>query len=243
MTGLEHTRSADDELAALLESRRATYALLARLYRRELDEALLADLRAARWPASTGDADADEGYRLIARYLSSRGSGALTELARDFAHTFIGHGQDASSAAYPYESVYTSEKRLLMQDARDEMLKLARREGIAKSKDWCETEDHIAFELEFMATLAGRTRGALAENEAEAARLLGVQRDLLCVHLLVWTPAFTADMRSFARTGFYCGLACLTDGFLRTDREFFDSLSLDPGGGAGIGTKDGGAPS
>ena len=48
---------------------------------------------------------------------------SVTDLAVDYVRTFIGHGVDAFSAAYPFESVYTSEKRLLMQEgARDEVL-------------------------------------------------------------------------------------------------------------------------
>ena len=36
----------------------------------------------------------------------------------DFVRTFISHGVNAYSAAYPYESVYTSERHLMVQEAR-----------------------------------------------------------------------------------------------------------------------------
>ena len=50
----------------------------------------------------------------------------MTELAIDYVRTFIGHGVNGYSAAYPYESVYTSERRLMMQEARAEVLKTLR---------------------------------------------------------------------------------------------------------------------
>jgi TorA maturation chaperone TorD len=59
---------------------------------------------------------------------------------------FIGHGNNAYSAAYPYESVYTSEKRLMMQDARDEVLAIYRSCHLDKAASWKENEDHIAVE-------------------------------------------------------------------------------------------------
>ena len=57
----------------------------------------------------------DEGNRLIATYLSGIWENTLTELAADYMRTFFGHGYSGHAAAYPFESVYSSEKRLLMQ--------------------------------------------------------------------------------------------------------------------------------
>ena len=79
-----------------------------------------------RFPASTGNKNVDEGYRLMAKFMSNVWENSLTDLAVDYVRTFIGHGVDAFSAAYPFESVYTSEKRLLMQEARDEVLAIYR---------------------------------------------------------------------------------------------------------------------
>ena len=107
------------ELIKLNEQRAATYGLLSRLYRVEVDQPLLDELRSMRFPAKTGNENVDEGYRLLATYLSNTWDNSVTDLAIDYVRVFIGHGIDAFSAAYPFESVYTSEKRLLMQEARD----------------------------------------------------------------------------------------------------------------------------
>lgn len=213
------------ELTALMGQRSATYGLLARLYRSEVDEALLDELRHVRLPASTGNRDLDAAHRTLARYLGGTWENTLTELAVDYVRVFIGHGVDAYSAAYPYESVYTSPKRLLMQDARNEVLALFRSEGLDKRESWREGEDHLALELEFMQTLADRTTRALeAGDEDGAVRLLTAQRNFLEEHLRTWVPLLTHDMRTFAQTGLYQALAQLTDGFIETEHELLDDL-------------------
>lgn len=128
-------------LAELTAQRSAVYRLLARLYRVEVDEEFLAELKTMRFPAATGNTAVDTGYRTIATYLSGADAHAITDLAVDYVRAFIGHGIDAYSAAYPFESVYTSPKRLMMQEARDEVLAVYRSEGLDKLPTWKEAED------------------------------------------------------------------------------------------------------
>ncbi len=223
-TQTAETASAD-ELITLMEQRAATYGLLSRLYRVELDQEMLDQLRGMRFPAATGNSDVDEGYLRIARFLSNTWENSITDLSVDYVRVFIGHGVDAFSAAYPFESVYTSEKRLLMQDARDEVLAIYRANGLDKKDTWKEGEDHLALELEFEQTLANRTVEALRRgDEEEAAALLTTQQNFLSDHLISWVPMMTADMKRFAKTDLYQGLAYLTDGFLDTDRTFLEDI-------------------
>ena len=218
----------DAAFIAVLEQRTNTYALLSRMYLKEFDPQLLDDMHAMLFPVDTGDADVDEGYRLIATYLSNLWSESLTELAVDYVRCFLGNGVDAFAAAYPYESVYTSEKRLLMQEARDEVLAIYRSFGIEKQESWNEGEDHVALELEFMRVLNERCVAALKEGDEPAAtKLLVAQRNFLQYHLVSWVPMMTADLRRFAKTKLYRGLAHLTDGFLRTDFALLQDLLAD----------------
>lgn len=213
------------DIAALCRQRAATYGLLGRLYRVEVDQALLDNLHAMRFPASTGTPACDAGYRALATYLSNADERSVTELAVDYTRTFIGYGVDSYSAAYPYESVYTSEKRLKMQEARDEVLAIYHAYGLAKNEAWRESEDHIAVELEFMQFMAERTAVALDEgDEDRAVQLLAVQQGFLDEHLGAWAPMLTTDIRRLAKTDFYRGLADLTDGFLAEDDSFLATL-------------------
>ncbi len=226
---MDTTASAEEitlaEFAQTNDARAKAYGLLSRLYAKEVDDALLEQLRRANFPVHSGSDLADEGNRLMATYLSNIWSGTLQELAVDYVHAFIGSGMDAFSAAYPYESVYTSPKRLMMQEARDEVLAIYRSQALDKAKTWKESEDHIAMECEFMAAMATRTAEVCREGgEDKVESLLRVQYNFLEDHLYAWTGMMTCDMRKFARTDFYKGLADYTDGFLTSDVELLKSV-------------------
>lgn len=226
---MENEELTQQELfAALAEANRkraAVYGLLSRIYRVEMNQEFLDELKGMRFPAKTGNELVDEGYRMMATYLASAWENTALELAIDYVQTFIGNGVNSFAAAYPFESVYTSEKRLMMQEARDQVLTLYREHGLEKQESWHDGEDHIALEMEFMQVLANRAADALEQgNEAEAVKLMETQEQFVKLHLGLWTPAFTVDMREYAKTDFYQALARLTDGFLETEQEFFDSV-------------------
>ena len=214
--------------ADVLRGRMATYQFLSRLFRLEVDQELYDTLLTMKFPQNTGDALVDEGYRMIRDYLSTADGAVLTDLAVDYVHAFIGSGNDGFSAAYPYESVYTSPKRLMMQDARDEVLVIYRAAGLDKQESWNEGEDHLALELEFEQILSERALAALeAGDESTCASYLLKQRNFLEDHLLSWYPMMAKDMKKFPRTDFYRGLGTLTSGFLRSDLEFLNDVLDD----------------
>lgn len=230
--GTRETLSEEDRaaLADVCERREEIYALLSRLYEVEVDETLYRELCGASFPTGTGNADVDEGYRRIALYCASHREDALLDLARDYARTFIGHGNNAYAAAYPFESVYTSEKRLLMQAARDEILRIYREGGLEVQPSWVDPEDHVALELAYMQIMARRAREALlARDDAQALRLLDDQRRFLLRHLVSWTPLLVKDMERLAQTDLYQGLALLTKGMLAEDRAFLSDVVASDG--------------
>ena len=211
------------QLVSVMEQRAATYALISGLYRKELTEIQLWAMHGSLYPTETGDDDIDKGYLLIATYLSNLWSGSADELSVDFTRCFIGRGLDSYSAAYPFESVYTSEKRLLMQDARDDVLAIYRSCGLDKDEGWTEGEDHISVECEFMQVLCNRTAEALeVGNEKRANQLIRTQRNFLTDHMCAWVRMMTADLKRFAQTDMYQGLAFLTEGFTDVDKSFLD---------------------
>jgi TorA maturation chaperone TorD len=213
------------DLVEVLRQRSATYTLLSRLYRQEINQVLLDEMHGMLYPAENVDDDIYTGYLSIATYLSNLWSDSLRELRIDYARCFLGQGVDGFSAAYPFESVYTSEKRLMMQAARDEVLAVYRAYGIEKTSDWKEGEDHISLELEFERILCDRTIEALQNGDTtKAQELLSAQLGFQEEHLLSWVPLLIADMRGFAHTKLYLGLAHLTEGFLRTDYQFLKDL-------------------
>lgn len=213
-----------NKLADLMNARARTYGLLSRLYRIEVDKDTLFQLRGMKFPTATGNELCDKGYRQLFDYLRTAWEDSVRELAIDYVKCFIGHGVNGYSAAYPYESVYTSERRLMMQEARAEVLQIMRENHLKRDR-WNEGEDHIALELEFMQRMALRTESDLrAGDEDAAAEKLAVQRDFVNDHLLNWLPMLVSDMQQFAQTEFYQGLGNLTLGFAQEDKEVLDEL-------------------
>ena len=213
------------ELVDFMTRRARTYGLLARIFRVEVDGKFLEELRHLKFPTSTGNEHVDYGYRTMYNYLKGTWEDTLLDLARDYARTFIGHGNNGRSAAYPFESVHTSEKRLLMQDARDEVLAVYRANLLKKGEEWNDCEDHIALELEFMQVMSERTAKALKEGkEDEAVEMLKTQRAFVGQHLANWVPMFVSDIKYFSQTDLYIGAGELLLGFVQTEVEVLDDL-------------------
>lgn len=215
------------EVAEAMRGRAAMYGMFAHLYRKEVDKDILGQMQQMRFPTATGNKYVDEGYRDLYRYLRTAWDDSLRELAVDYVRTFIGHGVNGYSAAYPYESVYTSERRLMMQEARAEVLKVFRENHLKRDR-WTEGEDHVSIEFEFMQRMALRTAEALERgDEDEAVAELRTQLSFIDEHLLNWIPMFVTDIMQFSQTSFYKGLGKLTLGYLETDRDLVQELLED----------------
>jgi anaerobic sulfite reductase subunit A len=184
-----------------------------------------------QFPSEDEADDLGEGYRLLESYFQAPGADPLTDLAVDYARVFLGAGIAEGITAYPYESVYTSEERLIMQDARDLALAAYRAKGLEKIEAMKIPEDHIALELEFMGKLCRESREALSElNNNTAANSLVEQKIFLEQHLLNWISAFCADIEKCAASDFYKALAKITRAFLRMDHAVLEELIAESAG-------------
>jgi TorA maturation chaperone TorD len=145
-----------------------------------------------------------------------------TDLASEYAALFLNASR---RAVHPFESVYTSAERLIMQRARDEVLTEYRKEGLDRVGDFREPEDHIAIELEFMAYLCQKAAGAVeAGDKAAALEYLNRQDSFLKKHLLVWVPEFCQDVQRATKIGFYKGIARITEEHLAHEGETIAEL-------------------
>lgn len=191
-------------------SRGRMYALLSRLYRAEVDGRLLDDLKALALPQAEGELA--DGYALLRGYLDGCGESALEELAVDYATVFLAAGSAEGAAAIPCESVYTSSKRIFMQEAWEDVSRRYAEKGLGKDGAVDDLhEDHLALELEFMGWLVDN--GSIEE-----------QADFLNAHLLNWVPAFAADIEKYARVDFYKAVGRITAAFLALEGEYLSAL-------------------
>lgn len=152
---------------------------------------------------------------------SSNGAFAqeLIDIAADYNRLFLGMGPDPIAL---YESVHTSSERLLMQDARDEVLACYRAFGVAAEADDGRPEDHISFELGFMCHLCDEQAAALAAGaREESKRLAADQRTFLSEHLLRFADAVSSSLRPRAKTRYYQAIGEMLASFMDEERTLF----------------------
>lgn len=196
---------------ASCEAREATYSFLSHMFLEEVTEEFLARL-AERPPRLEGELG-----RFVAELPSADLASVRTEAAAEFAALLLNMSADP---VFPYESVYTSAERLLMQKARDEVLADYRSSGFERAGDLNVPEDHVAIEFEFMARLCRKELDAAsAGDDAAADAAHEAQRAFARDHLLTWVLQLCDDLERRAKLGLYRGLAETTRQFLEFERE------------------------
>lgn len=214
----------DQLISQLIEvnaGRAAYYRMLAELFFRELTQEQVDHLAGMDFAGMSGDdALIAEGYEDMRRYLRHANSGTRQALACDYAHTFLAAGNYETFAATPFESVFTSELGLMMQEARDDVYKMYCAEHIQPSADLHVPEDHVSFEFEFLATVIERTNAALlASDLARACDLAQTAADFHREHQLNWIDDLCDAVLDVAETRFYRGVSKVTRGFVHMETE------------------------
>jgi len=214
-----------NEYKEILNQRENMYRFLSKLFKDEVDENLFEIMKDMSVPEDIDEVIA-EGYELMMKFIESDTLDPISDLAVDYAKLFYGAGiVDARLAAYPYESVYTSERRLTMQDARDDMFKLLQNKDLGVQKGFDIPEDHLFIQLELMAFMCKETLNSIEDNETETAqRLIEDQQDFIKDHLMNWVPNLSEDIHKFALTDFYRGLATVTERFIKMDLTFIEDF-------------------
>ena len=223
---MDTTQTAErEELASQLvevnRGRASFYRMLAQLYFKELTAEQVKHLAGMDFSGMSGDDETiAEGYAGIRRYLRHANGGTRQELACDYAHTFLAAGNYETFAATPYESVFTSEMGLLMQEARDEVYKTFCSQHIQPDESLHLPEDHISFEFEFVATMLDRINDAILDGAfGHACELAQVVSDFHRDHQLNWIDDLCDSIDDVAQTRFYKGVGKVTRGFVHADTE------------------------
>lgn len=123
----------------------------------------------------------------------------MQDLLWDFTRLFIGPYR---LPCPPWESVYASEKRLLLQEPSDAVRAIYERLGVEVGTPSI-LPDHIGAELNFMGILLARVEAGSGEEDTYRQ----LSKDFLQEHLKNWTPRFASDMEKAAGTSFYKALA------------------------------------
>ncbi len=196
------------------------YRLLGRFFRQEADEEFLDQLRRIGIPEDTASEEFNEGAKELNAFLRED-KHTLDDLAADYARVFLAAGIGSAQAAFPFESVYTSPEKLVMQDAYEEVMRIYSRHGLVTGKVDV-YPDHIGLELEFMSWLNGKAQKAMeANDEAALERNLAEQAQFLQNHLQNWAPNFCQDVIKYSELPFYPSAAKMTSAFLRAEETLF----------------------
>ena len=212
------------EIAHLMDSRANVYKVLSRSFREEMDAEFASEF-AKRFVFESDDAQLAQKADAMKVSLQGIDDDAIEMLAVDFDRVFFGMGPITARHAFPYESVYTSEKGIMMQEAYSQVVRAYREQKLAKDEAFTEPEDHIAVELAFMATLAERSATFLREGHEEAAEQTVMQQlSFAKEHLLNWVDIFCVDLAAAADGSFYEHLATFTAAFVKEDAAVLEDI-------------------
>ena len=186
----------------------------------------LAALAAGRlfeaWPLPSDETDTAAGLAALAAYCDRWDPAQLDALTWDFNRLFVGPGE---MLAPPWESVHRSRTKLTFQESTLQVRALYEAFGVQAPALHREPDDHLALELDFLATLSERAVEAVGGGDGkQLGRCLQTQRDFLQDHLLAWAPACLALVETHAETDYYRGAARLARGSLATSARLCGAL-------------------
>ena len=218
-------------------NRTSSYRLFSRLFFKpltadEVDALVAMELEKAAADMPEGGLLA-EGMNDMGRGLHRRHTGTVRILSTDFTMVFDGVRSYDGMVATPYASIFggsiTGEKAIFFQEPRARDLAAYRAQGIQVDPDLHLPEDHLSFELSFLADLSDAAGEAVEKgDEAEALRLVQASSSFLRDNVLSWYGVFCELALKMVETRFYRGVLKACGGFLEVDlatlRELEEAL-------------------
>ncbi len=218
-----------EELACAMDHTAEFYRFASNVLLHEFTKEQIAQLKAMGVPEDAS-AEAAEQFATIKRYLAHCGADPRTDMAVDYARVFLSAGVYDGLTAEPYESVFTSEDNLMMQDARDEVVSIYRSQSVAVDPELRMPEDHLGLELDFVSTMASRAAQAIRDADAsgdsyeKAACAIRVQHDFIESHILNWIDQLIEKVDEFAELPIYPALMRIIKIQAQQDRAFLEEV-------------------
>ena len=214
---------AADPLPILLGAVADDLRELARLHDAEPDRELLRALGEVEFPSNLGlrlvSPRGRDARALMRRALAELpdpvDEATLDALAADFAAIYLHGGLHAS----PYESAWLDDDGLVCQEPMLEVRAWYRGHGLAVENWRKRPDDHLAYELEFLAHLLAESRPPDALRAA--ARFADE-------HLLRWLPDFAERVAARCATPFFAGVALLSAAYVDELRDLLAELLGEP---------------
>ena len=199
--------------------------MFSRLFMRPLSEGEIDSFAAMELDVAAkevGEGMLAEGFNDMGRGLHRRHSGTRRLLATDFTMCFDGISTLHDLRAVPYASVFigskTGDKAELFQEPRKADKAFYAGEGIQVDESLGLPDDHLGFELSFMADLSQKAADAVRSGDLpEARRLVTASGEFRAGHILTWYGALFDLAMQIVETRFYRGVLKATFGYLELD--------------------------
>ena len=194
----------EDATLEYLTARRFGYLLFQRLLGTEPSDELFDAIddavaeRAFSLVSADGELDVCHGELLKFIRMENRD---LETKRSDYTRLFVG---PAALPAPPWESVYLEGKRMVMQPSTLEVRGVYRAHGFIPALYPRGPDDHVALELDFLASLAAEACDACGRGDDAGMRdFLVASRDFLSKHLARWIDSFACDLEEKGLSDFY----------------------------------------
>lgn len=128
------------EMVQLMDSRANVYKVLSRAFRVEMDKRFASDL-AQDLVFESSSSELASAFRSMVESIDGIDEDGLEQMAVVFDRVFFGMGPITARHAFPYESVYTSEKGIMMQEAYSQVVRAYREQKLAKDEAFTEPEE------------------------------------------------------------------------------------------------------
>lgn len=162
--------------------------------------------------------------KVFGEYFKNDKEAILELLTGEYTHLLIGPNK---MPAPPWESVFRSEERLLFQESTLEIRRYYLKYGFIPAGYPHVADDHLALELDFMASLSSLAEKAYAnEDFNQLQEILQVQEDFLTSHLLFWVPEFARKIQESDTHYLYPDMACLLNEFLQIQTDVIDEIKF-----------------
>jgi TorA maturation chaperone TorD len=230
---LEQETSWPGGLAPEHVARLRCYALLARAMQRPLDPSdssdwleVLGTLADSSRSQERARADLGPAARQLAAEIMhlGRDDTAWDGVRRQYLRLFVG---PYHVPAPPYESVYSTPQRLVMQEPATEVRRAYAEAGFTVRRRDEVPDDHLACELEFAGLLLARALLAGVADPALKAQSWESYLAFLTSHPLRWVPDLCRDIQAAKPGEFFEAFCGFLHSFLRSEAAGSPERALD----------------
>ena len=217
-----------ETVVSVLQGRAESYRMFSRLFMKPLSEGDIDELASMCLEEKARDLQdyelLSQGFNDMGRGLHRRHTGTKSILGTDYTMCFDGLSTYNGLRAVPYASVFVGsrkgEKAELFQEPFHEVRAIYTREGVVTDRSLNLPDDHLGFELSFMADMSDAMADALRKGDVdEALRLADVSEDFRANRILSWYPQFFELASKMVETRFYRGVLRATYGYLQLDGD------------------------